>query len=400
MEKDVFVASSNISLQKFLLGKGFSFASIKKMLKGKDIKVNGARTSKDIMLCSGDSVECYYVEKIAPSQKLDIERIYQDENVYLCIDIINRFGIMTLQQLRYIIAIDHYRHFGKAAEACNLTQSTLSLMVKKLEEELDVRLFDRDAHPVMPTEIGRKVIDRAKVVLYNANQISEMTRSEKEALSGPLKIALISTVSPVLVPGLFKYLGKHYPSISLQTEEMLSSTIKDKLRKAEVDMGIVAEPVNDPEFLEIPLYHERFLAYVSPENPAYASESIKTASLFLHPIWIIRDGLRLLNPGDIPEKEFTYDRFFEGGRVGVLIQVVNDNGGITIIPETHTDLIMYSQQRGLRPIVDPEPTRTISLAIRSDFIHEAKLNAVADAVRHMIPGTLLEKNIQKGRLVL
>ena len=309
-------------------------------------------------------------------------------------------SFMTLQQLRYIIAIDYYRHFGKAAEACNLTQSTLSLMVKKLEEELDVRLFDRDAHPVAPTEIGRKVIDRAKVVLYNADQIAEMTRSEKEVLSGPLKIALISTVSPVLVPGLFKFFGQYYPSISLQTEEMLSSTIKDKLRKAEVDMGILAGPLNDPGFLEIPLYHERFLAYVSPENPAFALENIKTESLFQQSIWIIRDGLRLLNPGDFPEKEFTYDRFFEGGRVGILIQVVNDNGGITIIPETHTDLIMYSQQRCLRPIVDPVPTRTISLAIRSDFIHEAKLNAAADAIKHIVPGVLLEKALLNGRLVL
>ena len=307
---------------------------------------------------------------------------------------------MTLQQLRYIIAIDQYRHFGKAAEACNLTQSTLSLMVKKLEEELDVRLFDRDAHPIEPTEIGRKVIDRAKVVLYNTEQIAEITRSEKEVLSGPLNIALISTVSPVLVPGLFKYFGQHYPSISLQTEEMLSSTIKDKLRKAEVDMGILAGPVQDSDFLEIPLYHERFLAYVSPENPAFALESIKTESLLRQPIWIIRDGLRQWIPGEKPEKEFTYDRFFEGGRVGILIQVVNDNGGITIIPETHSNLIMYSQQHCLRPIVDPEPGRTISLAIRRDYIHEAKLNAVADAIRHIIPGVLLERVVQRGHLTL
>lgn len=307
---------------------------------------------------------------------------------------------MTLQQLRYIIAIDEFRHFGRAAEACNLTQSTLSLMVKKLEEELDVRLFDRDAHPVEPTEMGRKVIDRAKVVLYNAEQITEMTRTEKQVMSGPLRIALISTVSPVLVPGLFKYFGQHYPSISLQTEEMLTITIKDKLRKAEVDMGILAGPLNDSDYLEIPLYHERFLAYVSPENPAFFRENIKTESLFQQPIWIIRDGLRLLYPGDFSEKDFSYDRFFEGGRVGVLIQVVNDNGGITVIPETHTDLIMYSQQRCLRPIVDPEPTRTISLAIRSDYIHEAKLNAVADAIRHIIPGRLLDSVIRRERLVL
>ena len=129
-------------------------------------------------------------------------------------------------------------------------------------------------------------------------------------------------------------------------------------------------------------------------------DSIKTEILFGQPVWIIRDGLRLLTPGDCPETEFTYDRFFEGGRVGILIQVVNDNGGITVIPETHTNLIMFSQQRCLRPIVDPQPTRTISLAIRSDYIHEAKLNAVADAVKHIIPGVLLDNVIRKGRLVL
>ncbi len=307
---------------------------------------------------------------------------------------------MTLQQLRYIIAIDDYRHFGKAAEACGLTQSTLSLMVKKLEEELDVRLFDRDAHPLAPTEIGRKVIDRAKVVLYNVEQISEMTRTEKETLTGPLKIALISTVAPVLVPGFFKYFGENYPSIALQTEEMLTDTIKDKLKKAEVDMGIMAGPVRDVDLLEIPLYHERFLAYVASNNPVYAQESIRMESILEQPVWIIRDGLRQLDPSELKSGEITYDRFFEGGRVGILIQVVNENGGITIIPETHSNFILYSQQKCLRPIVDPVPGRTISLVIRTDYIHEAKLNAVVNAVRRIIPGPLLEGVIRKGYLCL
>ena len=307
---------------------------------------------------------------------------------------------MTIQQLRYIVAIDYFRHFGKAAEACGLTQSTLSLMVKKMEEELDVRLFDRDSHPVVPTEIGRKVIDQAKVVLYNVDQISEMTRSEKESLSGPLKIALISTVAPVLVPGLFKHIGNKYPSIALHMEEMLSSTIKDKLRKAEVDMGILAGPVHEADLLEIPLYHERFLAYVSPDNPAYAQENIRMENLMEQPLWIIRDGLRQVDPSELKEGNITYERFFEGGRVGILIQVVNDNGGITVVPETHSDFILYSQQNCLRPIVDPVPGRTISLVLRSDFIHEAKLNAVVDAIKQIIPGTMLDNLLRKGRLIL
>ena len=307
---------------------------------------------------------------------------------------------MTLQQLRYIVAIDDYRHFGKAAEACGLTQSTLSLMVKKMEDELDVRIFDRDAHPVSPTEIGRRIIDQAKVVLYNVGQISEMTRTEKESLSGPLRIALISTVSPVLIPGLFKYFGDRYPAISLQMEEMLTGTIKEKLKRAEVDMGILTSPVDDVDLLEIPLYHESFLAYVSQRNPAYSHETIKRDAIFGQPVWVINDGLRLLDFSDVEDGDVTYDRFFEGGRVGILIQVVNDNGGLTIIPETHTDLIVEEQQKCLRPIVDPVPHRTISLVVRSDYIHEAKLNAVIDAVKHIIPGKLLENVIRKEHLSL
>ncbi|MCR4910484.1 MAG: LysR family transcriptional regulator [Bacteroidales bacterium] len=307
---------------------------------------------------------------------------------------------MTLQQLHYIIAIDQYRNFSEAAEACGLTQSTLSLMVKKMEEELDVRIFDRDSRPVSPTEIGRKIIDKAKTVVYQVEQISEMTRSEKEALSGPLRIALISTVSPVLVPGLFRFIGNQYPSINLQIEEMTTDSIKDRLRKAEVDMGIVTGPVQEDGLLEIPLYHESFLAYVSPDNPAYALESIRRDSIFEHPIWIIRDGMRLLDPEDLKDGDFSYERFFEGGRVGILIQVVNDNGGMTIIPETHRDFILYSKQSCLRPIVDPVPTRTISLAIRSDYIHEAKLNAVVQAVKRVIPGTMLDNIIRKEKLTL
>lgn len=308
---------------------------------------------------------------------------------------------MTLQELKYIAAIDQYRHFGKAAEACGLTQSTLSLMVKKLEEELDVRIFDRNAHPVAPTEIGRKIIDQAKVVLYNVDQITEMTRSEKKALSGPLRIALISTISPVLVPGMFKFLGERYPAISLQMEEMLTETIIDKLRKAEVDMGILSGPVDDPGLLEIPLYHERFFAYVSPTNPAYAQESIREDTLFSQPLWIIKDGVRQVDPSELRRGEnLTYERLFEGGRVGILIQIVNESGGITIIPETHVGFIMYSQQKNLRPIVEPERRRAISLVVRADFIHESKLNAVVEAVRSIIPGNLLDNIARQGNLKL
>lgn len=308
---------------------------------------------------------------------------------------------MTLQQLRYIVAIDQYRNFGKAAEACELTQSTLSLMVKKLEEELDVILFDRDTHPIAPTEVGRKVIDKAKVVLYNAAQITELTRTEKEILSGPLKIALISTVAPVLVPGFFKYLGIHHPAISLQMQEMLSETVLGRLHRAEVDMGILSSPTGDPELLEIPLWTERYFAYVSEKDPAYASETVQARSLTGRPVWIMKDGVRLLDTASLPESEANnYEHYFEGGRVGTLIQIVNDSGGLTLIPETHINLILFSMQKNLRPIVNPELKRTICLAIRKDYIHESLLNVVIQAVKSIIPSALLAPEIRKEYLRL
>ena len=139
---------------------------------------------------------------------------------------------------------------------------------------------------------------------------------------------------------------------------------------------------------------------MSSSNPVYAQENVRLEAVLGQLMWIIRDGLRQPDPSDLKDGNISYERLFEGGRVGTLIQVVNDNGGITIVPETHTDLIMYSQQECLRPIVDPVPTRSISLIIRADYIHETKLNAVVDAVRRIIPVSLLENTARRGNLRL
>lgn len=307
---------------------------------------------------------------------------------------------MTIQQLKYIVAIDQFRHFGKAAEAMDLNQSTLSLMVKKLEDELDLLIFDRDSYPISPTEIGRKVIDQAKVVLYNVNQLLEITKSEKQSTTGPLKIAMISTVAPVLVPGLFKYLSKNHPGISLISEEMPSNTILEKLSKAEVDMGIMAEPVSDPNLLTIPLFHEKFFAYAD-KGQKNNGGTITIEALRRGKVWVMKDGLQLfdesMSEGD---STFSYDRFYEGSRVGILVQMVNENGGMTIIPQTHINLIRPGDMDNILEIVDSELKRTIVIAIRRDYIHEGMLNAVLHAVRAIIPNELLDDLVKAGDLAI
>lgn len=164
--------------------------------------------------------------------------------VYLCIDKINKE--MTLQQLEYIIAVEQHGYFVTAAETCDVTQSTLSLMIKKLEDELDVKIFNRDTHPVTVTELGRKVIDEAKMAVYHTKQLLELTRTEKEQASGDLSIAMTTTVAPVLMPGLFRYMRTKHSAIRLRVEEMITATIIAKLKKAEVDMGIITYPHQRP----------------------------------------------------------------------------------------------------------------------------------------------------------
>ena len=308
---------------------------------------------------------------------------------------------MTLQQLEYIVAIENYGYFVEAAEACGVTQSTMSLMVKKLEEELDVRIFNRDTHPVTVTEIGRKVIDEAKLVVFHSKQLAELTRSEKELCSGDLNVAMITTAAPVLMAGMFKFMKLHYPALRLHEEEMITATILTKLKKAEIDMGILTSPVNDPDLLEIPLYHERFFVYVSPEDAMMQQESIEKDHVLDHPVWIMREGVHLFDKTMLrPDEAFTYEKMYEGGRVGILIQITNENGGVTIIPETHIRFLSDSMKACLKPIVNPEPKRTICLAFRKDYIHERIMNIVVKSIKTIIPYELWDDVIKAEHLRL
>jgi LysR family hydrogen peroxide-inducible transcriptional activator len=323
----------------------------------------------------------------------------QYNNVYICIDKINKE--MTLQQLEYIIAVEQHGYFVNAAEACGVTQSTLSLMIKKLEEELDVKIFNRDTHPVTVTEMGRKVIDEAKMAVYHTKQLLELTRTAKEQASGDLSIAMTTTVAPVLMPGLFHYMRTKNPAIRLRVEEMITATIITKLKKAEVDMGIVTYPVNDPDLLEVPLYHERFFAYVSPQDAMYQVESIERSQLRQSKVWTMKDGVRLFDRSQVrSEEEIRYDKLFEGGRVGMLIQITDENGGITIVPESHLHLLPETVKDRIRPIVNPEPQRTIGLVFRKDYVHERMMNIVVKAIKTMVPSEFLDGVIRADYLRL
>ena len=307
---------------------------------------------------------------------------------------------MTLQQLEYIVALDKTRHFVRAAEMCGVTQPTLSAMIQKLEDELDCRIFDRSSHPIVPTEIGVAIIQQAQVVLFNVNQLKENVLVQRGTVAGNLSLAIIPTVAPYLLPGIISLFRSDYPEISLKISEMRTETIIEKLHTAEIDMAILSTPLEDPKILEVPLYYEKFIAYIAPEEPMYAQEEVSTNEMPLDHLWVLEEGHCLRNQVFNFCENKTHTSTYEAGSIDTLVKIVDRNGGYTVIPELHVDLLNETQKQNLRKIVRPEATREIALVIRHDYVREGMMNAVANTVKKIIPQHMLDARLKKFAIKL
>ncbi|MBQ8761421.1 MAG: LysR family transcriptional regulator [Bacteroidales bacterium] len=308
---------------------------------------------------------------------------------------------MTLQQLEYIIALDKHRHFVKAAESCHVTQSTLSMMIQKLEQELEINIFDRKSQPIQPTEIGQQLIDQAKVILYNAKQFKELALTEKQQESGKVTLGIIPTVAPYVLPRLFNILQERNPNIKLHVKEITTGEIINQLEKAEIDMALLATPLNNPNFLEIPIYYERFFGYVSPTEDLYEMKELEMHHIPMDHLWILKEGHCLRNQVlRLCEFDSGFSSIYEAGSIDTLIKIVDTNGGYTIIPELHIDLLNEQQKLNVRPIVNPEPNREISLVVRNDYVKERLLNVIAKNISDTIPENMLDERLKKFSIKL
>lgn len=303
---------------------------------------------------------------------------------------------MTLQQMEYIVAVDRHRHFAKAAESCGISQSTLSTLVQKLETELDVTIFDRNSHPVRPTAVGEEIIGRAKLLLFNAAQMKELVAARKGESVGKVSLGIIPTVAPYLLPKMLKYLSANHPDIELHVEEARVSTLVSLLEMGEIDVAILATPLDNSELLEIPVYRERLMAYVSPDETFYGTKNLQTDRLPADSVWVLREGY-CPNRGIFPFCNYKDGRraVYEAGSVENLIRIVDENGGYAIIPELHVPLLRKCQQANVRMLTNPEPTREIAFAVHRNFVRERLLNILADAVRTVIPPAMQNKRFEK-----
>lgn len=317
---------------------------------------------------------------------------------------------VTLAALRYIVAVDVHRNFVKAAESCGVTQPTLSVAIRNMEEELDVTIFSRDSHPVRPTPVGEKIIAMARTTLKNAAQIEELVMSEKGEEGGDLFIGTIPTVAPYVLPGLIREMRSSYPGVRLKVSEMRTGLIVEKLRSGEVDMAIMSTPMGEKDMLEIPLYYEKFLAYISPEDEFYALDEIPADELPSGRFWVLEEGhclrsqvLSFCHSGKRTHSEY------QAGSIDSLVRVVDCNGGYTVIPELHSRFLGEDQLRNLRPIAGRSsgqpcetcvPVREVSIVIHRDFIRESLLNAVAGCIRRIVPEKMLDPGLKRFAIKL
>lgn len=303
---------------------------------------------------------------------------------------------MTLQQLKYIVAIDKFRNFAKAADACEISQPTLSAMLAKLEDELDVRIFERNNKIVKPTVVGEKLLAQAKKVVMEAGRIEEIAAEEKNSLTGKLTLSIGTTIAPYILPQFIKKYTEAYPGVELVIREMKTPNMLAAVQSSNVDAAIAIAGNSQQGLFEIPLYTEKFYVYLS-ENCWRKLPVFKPENLEHEQMWIMKDAQCLR------ESAFSFCKarskgkhIYEAGSVETLVRVVDINGGFTIIPELHIPFLADSQRQNIRSIDgDFLSQRRVSLYIREDYIRERMLNSITDVLLKILPLEMFEERIKK-----
>lgn len=292
---------------------------------------------------------------------------------------------MTLQQLEYIVAIDTHRHFGKAADACFVTQPTLSGMVKKLEEELGVVLFDRGRSPVVPTVAGIDLLEQARVVLHEAARLQRMASGAMEEEGGELRVGVIPTLAPYLLPRLLGDLLQRYPSMQLTVEELTTPVILERLPLGTLDVGLMATPLNVPGLRETPLFNEHFMAYASPDVHLGDGRYVLPGDIDPDRLWLLEEGhcmrSQVMQLCELRRAGAHGNLAYRSGSIGSLVRLVDRQGGITIVPLLATlDMAAEARQR-LHTFAEPVPGRTISAVTYRHTLKERLVARLCQAVK-------------------
>ena len=304
---------------------------------------------------------------------------------------------MNLQQLEYIIAVDTHRHFARAAEHSFVTQPTLSMMIQKLEEELELKIFDRTRHPIEPTHEGEEIIRRAKVILAEAVHLRDYSKELKGEIGGDLHIGIIPTLAPYLLPLCLKNFSERFPSLKLHVREMVTDDIIAAIKSGKIDIGMLASPVGEPSLREHVLFYEAFYAYVSQSEKLSNKKYLLPKQINLNHLWLLEEGhcLRnqIFNLCELKHKGSESDTLhYEAGSIETLINLVDRYDGITIIPHLAMLNLNTAQKKKVREFSNPKPVREISLITKATFPRKVLLQKIQEEIIRSLPADITPKN--------
>ncbi len=297
---------------------------------------------------------------------------------------------MNLHQLEYIIAVDTYRHFGKAAAKCFVTQPTLSMMIQKLESELGMKIFDRNTYPVTTTTEGAEIIKRAKKILSDANGMKLYADELKEGLTGQVHLGIIPTLAPYLLPLFLKPFTQKYPRLKVYIKEMVTDEIITRLKSNALDIGILATPLNDNYLIELPLFYEEFFAYASQNEKLARKKYLLPTEINPNHLWLLEEGHcmrnQVFNLCELKNKDTENEGLhYEAGSIETLINLVDKYSGITIVPKLALANLKPAQKNKIREFGNPKPSREISLVTNSNFVRQKLLNCLKEEILKTIP---------------
>jgi LysR family transcriptional regulator, hydrogen peroxide-inducible genes activator len=297
---------------------------------------------------------------------------------------------MTFTQLEYILAIDSHRHFAKAADACFVTQPTLSMQVGKLEKTLGVKIFDRTHSPVVPTEAGKQILEQAKKILLEKSRVSEIISLKKGLLEGELRIGIIPTLAPYLLPLFVQSFIKKYPRVKLVVFEKTTESLLEGLRDSSLDAGILVTPLSVKGLQEEVLFYEELLVYVSEKNGLYQKNYVLAKEIDPDKLWLLEEGhcfrTQMIHLCELFKASRRISHFdYEAGSFETLRRMVEMNDGITILPELATMDFSKKQLELIRRFRKPSPMREVSMVLRRDFVKERLVKILKDEILSSIP---------------
>lgn len=310
--------------------------------------------------------------------------------------------MITLIQLEYIVAVDTYRHYVTAAEKCFVTQPTLSMQIKKMEDELGVSIFDRTKQPIIPTEIGEKIIHQARKIIAESKKIDEIVNQYNGSVIGELNIGIIPSLAPYLLPLFIGKFTKKYPDLQVRVIELLSEEIIDQLKKDLLDVGILVTPLKEKGIKEYPLFYEEMMVYTNKNHSIAENKKIKINQLANPDLWVLGNGhcfrnqvVNLCNYKGALKNDIHFD--YESGSLETIKKLVELEGGFTILPELAVDLKLKKEKTAIIRFKKNIPLREVSMVVSRNYTKEKVLNLLKEEIINSVPRTML--NADRGNIV-